>query len=137
MKSAYRAYWNNKMWEVTQIDCRLPQKVSLSDGKNEHKDIPVEEVKLMRNTGKKDISGQYVYQGDFIESHQGSQVLDILMQIHYGSYTAYCPADEESMENVGFFVTADDYPPMPLGPLSEYAKVIGNVCENADWLGQK
>lgn len=97
--------------------------------------VPLEAVILMKNTHKQDISGQDVYEGDFIESHQGSEVLDILMQVKYGTYESYCPVDKEYMDNVGFYVEAVDYPQMPLGPLEDYAKVIGNMYENADWLG--
>lgn len=134
MKSEYRAFWNNKMWEVRQIDYRIPQTVILTDGKKDYINVPLEEVRLMRNTGKLDISGEFVYDGDFIESHQGTQILDILMLVKYGTYEAYCPQDDVYMENVGFYVEAVGYPQMPVGPLSKYAKVIGNVCENSEWL---
>lgn len=134
MKSEYRAFWENKMWEVVQIDYRTPQTVILTDGITDYVNVPLADVILMRNTGKQDISGKFVYEGDFIESHQGSQILDILMLVKYGTYESYCPADEEYMDGVGFFVEAVGYPQMPVGPLSEYAKVIGNVCENHDWL---
>lgn len=87
---------------------------------------------LCRHTGKFDISGMGVYEGDFIESHQGTQILDILMLIKYGAYEAYCPADKCYMENVGFYVEAVGYPQMPLGSLSDYAKVIGNVFDNTE-----
>ena len=33
MQSEYRAFWKNKMWEVMQIDYRIPQTVILTDGK--------------------------------------------------------------------------------------------------------
>lgn len=88
MKSEYRAFWQNKMWEVMQIDYRNPQTVILSDGK----------------------------------------------LVKYGTYEAYCPADEGYMDNVGFYVEAVGYPQMPVGPLSDYAKVIGNMWENSEWL---
>ena len=74
MKSEYRAYWKNKMWEVMSIDYRIPQTVILADGKN-HINVPIENVVLMKNSGKQDISGEFVYEGDFIESHQGMQIL--------------------------------------------------------------
>lgn len=133
MKSEYRAFWQNKMWEVMQIDYRNPQTVILSDGKIDHF-VLLENVVLMKNTGKPDISGEFVYEGDFIESHQGTQILDILMLVKYGTYEAYCPADEGYMDNVGFYVEAVGYPQMPVGPLSDYAKVIGNMWENSEWL---
>lgn len=92
---------------------------------------------LQRSTGKHDVSGQEVFEGDFIESHQGTQILDVLMLVKYGTYEAYCPADKSYMDNVGFFVEAAGYPQMPLGPLEKYAKVIGNVFENPELLEQK
>lgn len=137
MQSEYRAFWNEKMWEVTQIHYCQPQTVGLADGVTEHINVPFEKVVLMRNTGKIDISGEFIYEGDFIESHQGMQVLDILMLVKYGTYKAYCPADREFMDNVGFYVEAAGYSQMPLGPLKEYARVIGNAYENSDWLNMQ
>lgn len=137
MNSGYRAFWNGKIWKVMQIDYRIPETVILSDGITDYINVPLMEVKLMRSTEKHDISGKVVYEGDFIESHQGIQVLDILMLVKYGTYEMYCPNDKEYMDNVGFYVEAVDCPKMPLGPLEEYAKVIGNVYENAEWLDEK
>lgn len=120
------------MWEVMAIDYRIPETVILTDGTTHYRNVPLTEVKLMRSTRKQDISGKMVYEGDFIESHQGTQVLDVLMLVKYGTYEAYCPADDTYMDNVGFYVEAVGYPQMPLGPLEDYAKVIGNVCENTE-----
>lgn len=94
----------------------------------------IDPISVGTSTGRCDISMQEVYDGDFIESHQGTKVLDILMLVKYGTYQAYCPADQEYMDNVGFFVAAKGYPQMPVGPLEDYAKVIGNAYENANWL---
>ena len=134
MKSEYRAFWKSKMWEVMQIDYRIPQTVILTDGKTDYLNVSLKDIVLMKNTGKQDISGECVYEGDFIESHQGTQILDILMLVKYGTYEAYCPNDDAYMDNVGFYVEAVGHPQMPVGPLEEYAKVIGNVYENAEWL---
>lgn len=136
MKSEYRAFWKSKMWEVMQIDYRIPQTVILTDGKTDYFNVSLKDIVLMKNTGKQDISGECVYEGDFIESHQGTQILDILMLVKYGTYEAYCPNDDAYMDNVGFYVEAVGHPQMPVGPLEEYAKVIGNVYENAEWLEQ-
>lgn len=137
MDTEYRAFWNSRMWEVMSIDYRIPETVILTNGTTDYINVPLMDVKLMRSTGKRDISGEVVYEGDFIESHQGTQVLDILMLVRYGTYNAYCPADNAYMDNVGFYVEAVDYPQMPLGSLEEYAKVIGNVYENAEWLEKR
>lgn len=136
MKSEYRAFWKSKMWEVMQIDYRIPQTAILTDGKTDYLNVSLKDIVLMKNTGKQDISGECVYEGDFIESHQGTQILDILMLVKYGTYEAYCPNDDAYMDNVGFYVEAVGHPQMPVGPLEEYAKVIGNVYENAEWLEQ-
>lgn len=88
---------------------------------------------LQRSTGKTDISGQEVFEGDIIESHlPDGRILDLNMVVRYGTYQAYCPVDEEYEESVGFYVSAQGYPDMPLGPLGDYAKVIGNVFENPE-----
>ena len=134
MNSEYRAFWKGKMWEVMQIDYRNPKTVILTDGKMDHHNVLFEDIILMKNTSKTDISGQYVYEGDFIESHQGTQILDILMLVKYGTYEAYCPNDDAYKDNVGFYVEAVGHPHMPVGPLEEYAKVIGNMYQNKDWL---
>ena len=124
MNSEYRAFWNNKIWEVMQIDYRVPQTVILTDKKIDHINVPLEDIVLMKNSGKKDISGAFIYEGDFIESHQGNQILDILMLVKYGTYKAYCPADNCYMDNIGFYVEAEGYPQMPMGPTEDYAKII-------------
>ncbi len=94
--------------------------------------VPLEDVILMMNTGRTDISGECVYEGDFIESHLGGKVLDVIMLVKYGMYQAYCPADDCYMDNIGFYVEAEGYTQMPLGPLEEYAKVIGNLHETPE-----
>lgn len=132
METQYRAFWENKMWEVMQIDYRTPQTVILTDGEIDHMNVPLEDVILMMNTGRTDISGECVYEGDFIESHLGGKVLDVIMLVKYGTYQAYCPADDCYMDNIGFYVEAEGYPQMPLGLLEDYAKVIGNLHETPE-----
>lgn len=86
---------------------------------------------IMLSTGKRDIAGKEIYAGDIIENPN-----KIRMVICFGEYQACCPADKCYMENIGFFATGDGLPDMPIGPLEEYAKVIGNVHENPeliDW----
>lgn len=134
LQNEYRAFWNGKMWSVLQIDYRIPQTVILTDYETDHINVPLTDVVLMKNTGKQDISGRFVFEGDFIESHQGTKILDILMLVKYGTYEAYCPNDDAYMDNVGFYVEAVGHPQMPVGPLEDYAKVIGNICENPEWL---
>lgn len=130
MKCEYRAWHiaNEAMYEVYYVD--WGRGVVGICMKGVRKTVPFNEVILMKNTHKPDISGQEVYEGDIIESHQDAIVLDILMVVKYGIYMAFCPTDEEYMENVGFYVEAPGYPQMPLGPLEDYAKVIGNIYED-------
>lgn len=82
---------------------------------------------IMLSTGKMDIAGQEVFAGDIIVNPNG-----IRMVICFGEYQAWCPADKCYMQNVGFFATGDGFPDMPIGPLEEYARVIGNVYENPE-----
>lgn len=89
-----------------------------------------------RSTGKKDISGQEVFEGDIIESHLGGQILADNMIIKYGVYQAYCPVDKCYMDSVGFYASGKGLPDMPIGSLEDYAKVIGNITDNPeliDW----
>lgn len=89
-----------------------------------------------RTTGKKDMFGQEVLEGDIIESHLGGQISTDIMIIKYGVYQAYCPVDKCYMDNIGFYVTGKNLPDMPVGPLEDFAKVIGNVSDNPeliDW----
>lgn len=134
MKSEYRAWdeKNKKMCEVYYINWDLEVAGICIDGTCTN--VPLKCIVLMKNTHKADISGVTVYEGDFLESHLGTKVLDILMLVKYGTYEAYCPTDKVYMDNVGFYVEAVGFPQMPIGPVEDYAKVIGNVYENADWL---
>jgi hypothetical protein len=85
-----------------------------------------------RSTGKNDISGQEVFEGDVIESHLGGQLLSESLVIKYGTYQAYCPVDNCYMDSVGFYASGRNLPDMPIGPLEDYAKVIGNVSDNPE-----
>lgn len=99
--------------------------------------IEIEPETICRCTGKEDISGRKIYQGDIIESRlPNGQVLALNMVIKYGTYKAYCPTDEEYMDSVGFYVAAEGYQDMPLGPVEEYAKVIGNIYDNPELLNE-
>lgn len=35
-------------------------------------------------------------------------------------------------DSVGFYVSAQGYPDMPIGPLEDYAKVVGNIFDNPE-----
>lgn len=131
MKSEFRAFWNEKIWEVMSIDYRFPQTVLLSSSKKttDYVTTPLSEITLLHSTGKNDITGADVFEGDIIENPDG-----LLMEIKYGLYDAYCPADECDMDSVGFYAVRDGLPQMPIGCLEDYAMVIGNIYENPDLL---
>lgn len=79
---------------------------------------------LMRCTGKRDTSGRKVFEGDIVENPDG-----VRMEIHYGLYQAWCPADQCYMDNIGFYAEGPGLPQMPIGPLEDYAEVIGTIYE--------
>lgn len=86
---------------------------------------------VMRSTGKKDMSGREIFENDIIENPNG-----IRMRICYGIYQAYCPVDQCYMDSVGFYAEAPGLPPMPIGPLEDYAVVTGNIYENPELIGE-
>lgn len=87
---------------------------------------------VTRCTDKHDISGNVLFEGDVYRNAD-----NLVFEICYGKYQAYCPADKCYMENVGFFVISDDTrefykvePPMPLGNTEDYAYLMGNIFDN-------
>ena len=86
----------------------------------------------LRCTGKKDTKDTMVFEGDIIENPDG-----LRMKICYGTYQGYCPADEAWMDSVGFYARCPGMPDMPIGPLEEYAVVVGNVYENPDLFAER
>lgn len=102
---------------------------------NQMYQVEVDPETVCRCTGREDISGQKIYQNDIIESHlPDGRILALNMVVKYGTYEAYCPEDAEYMDSVGFYVSAEGYSDMPLGPTEEYAKVIGNIFDNPELL---
>lgn len=79
---------------------------------------------LMRYTGKCDMSGEDVYEGDVIENQDG-----VRMEIKYGLHDEYCRVDRCDMDSVGFYAVGEGLPEMPIGCLEDYAMVVGNVWE--------
>lgn len=83
----------------------------------------IEEGSVKRYTGQLDVNKEMLWEDDEIISDLNG----VHMFIRFGEYEAYCPADEEWMKNVGFYVEAEGYPNMSLGPTEEYAiKVMEN-----------
>lgn len=83
-------------------------------------------------TGKYDLAGQLVFQNDVIENKNGYRMI-----IRYGTYAAYCPIDCEYEESVGFYAEAAGLLQMPIGDLSEYARVIGNLVDTPELMNMK
>ncbi len=77
-----------------------------------------------------------MYEGDIFEPHVSTQILDINLVLKYGVYQAYCPADMEFIDNVGFYAEAKGFPQMPIGVVEDYAKVIGNIFDNPELIAQ-
>lgn len=126
------------MWHIGSVVCT-------DDGKNyilsdedftENNDIlsfrafEVIPETIQRFACMEDMTGNRLFEGDVIYNPEHKSVR---MEICYGKYAAYCPNDQEYMENVGFYVvsnTTDDA--MPLGPTKEYALLLGNVIDNPE-----
>lgn len=89
---------------------------------------------VTRCTGKHDVAGNVLCEGDVYRNPD-----NLVFEICYGKYQAYCPADKCYMENVGFFVISDDTrefynveAPMPLGSTEDYAYLLGNIFDNPE-----
>lgn len=92
--------------------------------------LEVDPETIQRFTCMEDMAGNRLFEGDVIYNPEHKSVR---MEICYGKYAAYCPNDQEYMENVGFFVvtnTTEDA--LPLGKTEEYALLLGNVIDNPD-----
>ena len=128
-----------KITKITDTGFRFTQ-----DGKKE-KSIQYQNLSKIemlhsihrRSTYQHDMSGVEVKEGDIIEIYVGTdKILSDNFLIKYGTYKAYCPVDHEYMDNIGFYVSGKRYPDMPLGTLSNYAKVIGNTYDNPELLAE-
>lgn len=92
--------------------------------------LEVDPETIQRFACVEDMTGNRLFEGDVIYNPEHKSVR---MEICYGKYAAYCPNDQEYMENVGFFVvtnTTEDA--LPLGKTEEYALLLGNVIDNPD-----
>lgn len=92
-----------------------------SNGK--FQEVSADQYILQKSTGKTDQNLKEIFEGDLVESQVGGQKIEI----KYGRYKAFCPADQEYMDNIGFYATCEGYMDMPIGPLEEYAVWIGNI----------
>lgn len=133
----------DKKWyvgEVITIDGDVflidsyPQKAVNADRRSEGvlsaKYIQLDPDTIQRFANKDDVHGNKLFEGDIIKSTISRTVR---MEICYGRYGAFCPNDQEYMENIGFFVVSNTTgDAMPLGPTEEYAEWIGNRIDNPD-----
>lgn len=94
---------------------------------NKHLQATVRPETLSMFSGKKDSTGKRIFQNDIIKNPDG-----VIMVVKFGKYDAYCPADKCYMDSVGFYVEAEGYQQMPIGPTEEYATVIGNIFDNPE-----
>lgn len=85
-----------------------------------------------RDSGKEYMDCEKAYEGDIFQS-QGSGTV---MVLRYGVWQAYCPADRDYMDSVGFYAEAKGFPQMPIGDLQEYALKLGNVFDNPELLSE-
>lgn len=126
--------------KITDTGFRFTQ-----DGKKEksvqYKDlakIEMQHSKYRRSTGRHDKQGHEVKEGDIIAiSVSADKFLAENFVIKYGTWQAYCPIDKEYMDTIGFYVSRKDYPDMPLGPLEDYANVIGNIFDTPELLQEE
>lgn len=96
--------------------------------------IEVEPETVTRCCDKHDIPGNVLFEGDVFRNPD-----NLLFEICYGKYMAFCPGDKEWMENVGFFAVSMEASnlygvkePMPLGMTEEYAFLVGNIFDNPE-----
>ncbi|GFI48996.1 hypothetical protein IMSAGC020_00192 [Lachnospiraceae bacterium] len=89
---------------------------------------------VTRCTGKHDMVTNVLFEGDVYQNPD-----NLLFEICYGKYMAFCPADKEMMENVGFFAVSRDTAElygidthMPLGMTEDYAILVGNIFDNPE-----
>lgn len=87
------------------------------------------EVDISYFTGQHDLAWHDIYSGDIIESQCGGQIIEI----RFGEYQAYCPADKMNMTNMGFYAVSHGYPIMPIGDIQDYGIKIGNIYENPEY----
>lgn len=96
--------------------------------------VELEPETVTRCCDRHDILGNVLFEGDVYRNPD-----NLIFEICYGKYMAYCPADKCLMENMGFFAVSRDVKklyevgdPMPLGVTEEYAYLVGNIFDNPE-----
>jgi hypothetical protein len=130
----YRAWLKveKKMYEVKSIDF-LNDKVGLIGAGT----VDLSEVELLPSSTYLDNpmypDTQEIYAGDIMKNDDGT-----IFEVHFGEHQMYCPADQQYMHNMGFYVTSPNYRldkfHMPMGPTEMYATKIGNIYQNPELL---
>ena len=129
----------NTTWIEDKAVIILKGKTSTA-GSNDRTEIgyPVAEIAfaeitpetIQRLTCMEDMDGNKLFEGDVIQPEGHPTVR---MEICYGMYAAFCPNDQEYMENVGFFVVSNTTgDAMPLGNTAGYAHLLGNIVDNPE-----
>ena len=90
----------------------------------------VEPDTVQRFACMEDMNGEKLFEGDVFQNPEHKTVR---MEICYGKYAAYCPNDQEYMENLGFFMVSNTTgDALPIGATREYAQLLGNVIDNPE-----
>lgn len=96
--------------------------------------VELEPETVTRCCDRSDIPGNVLFEGDVFWNQD-----NLLFEICYGRYMAFCPGDKEWLESVGFFAVSKDAEelygvkePMPLGTTEDYATLAGNVFDNPE-----
>ena len=76
---------------------------------------------VTRCFGMPDMSNNVLFEGDIIKNSKGR-----IFEICYGKYFAHCDV------NVGFFLVAQGYEPIPIGETEKYAYLVGNIFDNPE-----
>ncbi|WP_195267500.1 hypothetical protein [Eubacterium sp. 1001713B170207_170306_E7] len=93
---------------------------------NDFKSYKIIYETLCRCTGKRDVMKELLFEHDYIESMNNG----LFMEICYGEYLAYCPADEIWLPTIGFYAKAENYKDMPVGELPDYALRLHNKFDD-------
>ncbi len=117
-------------WRVLTLNNSMADVIKIASNYEEEKFIDMNTIG--QSTGTYDSSGKEVFEDDIIENPLG-----IRMKICFGTYQGYCPEDKIFMDSIGFYAEAPGFLKMPVGPLDEYAQVIGNMYDNPDLMDKE
>ncbi|QVK19679.1 hypothetical protein KHQ81_15640 (plasmid) [Mycoplasmatota bacterium] len=110
----------NKIYPVININYQ--QQIVSCIYENNVKDYPFSNVDLLLSTRCNDNNEKEIIEGTVVRSLYSNTK----MLICFGEYTAYCPVDEQWMTNIGFYALDENGNEMPLGPINDWAEVLGH-----------